>query len=878
MALETYREKRRFGATPEPVGDVPDPASGGRFVVQQHAARRLHYDLRLEIDGTLKCWAVPRGPALDPKEKRLAARTEDHPIKYLTFEEVIPPGNYGAGVMIVWDIGTFTVEGDLSAMEQIEKGELKFVLHGSKLGGGFVLVRTQKKNARDKKAEEWLLIKHRDAAVDESFDPADYPESALTGRTLEEVRAGVPPGQGAAVGPAAVEGAVPLESIPDEATPMLAASLDKPFSDPDWVFELKWDGVRTFARIEHGELRLISRNGRDVTSHYPELDGLPRAVRAASALLDGEIVALDPRGRSDFGLLQSRMHVGAPSPAQIEATPVHFYLFDVLYADGYDLRGAALTDRKAYLERILQPADPLRYAGHIAERGLEFFDLAKSHDAEGIIAKRADSSYVSRRSDDWIKIKIVQEIDVAIGGWTEPRGGRGHFGAILAGVMGDDGLRYVGGAGSGFSEETLENVAAKLRPLAVRRCPFTTTPKTKEKAYWTRPKLVARVRFTGWTRDSNLRHPVFLGLRDDIEPADCIDPRTSPDVNARNNSGKKAVNSNVVHAPRASSIPVIDSLDELEAELFKGKRETVRADIDGKSVRLTHLDRVYFPEPGYTKRDVLAYYFQVADKILPFLRERPLVLHRYPNGIEAEAFYQKDIGDGVPDWADTVTIPSEGSNRDIRYYVANDLAALLHLVNLGAFEFHPWPSRVGSLQQPDYVFFDLDPTPDAAYETVVKVARRFAKLLDETGARAFIKTSGSKGIHLWLPLEPEYEYEQARAFAEIFARVVHSEMPEETTLERMTDKRPKGTIYLDYSQNAYSRPLATVYSVRPRPLATVSAPLAPAELRKTLKAEKFTIKTLPARLESKGDLWAKFWNAPQKIEPALFRLQQRLSR
>ncbi len=866
MALETYREKRRFGATPEPAGAVPGPDSGGRFVVQQHAARRLHYDLRLEIDGTLKCWAVPRGPSLDPKEKRLAARTEDHPMEYLTFEEVIPPGNYGAGVMIVWDIGTFTVEGDLTPLEQIEKGELKFVLHGKKLGGGYVLVRTQRKNARDKKAEEWLLIKHRDAAVDESFDPADHPESALTGRTLEEVRAGVPPGQGAAVGPAAVEGAVPLERIPDEATPMLASSIDQPFSDPDWIFELKLDGVRTFARIENGELRLISRNGNDVTSHYPELHDLPKALRASTALLDGEIVALDPRGRSNFGLLQSRMHVASPSPAEIEATPAYYYLFDILYADGYDLRPAALVDRKAYLEQILQPAGPLRYSSHVEQRGLEFFDLAREHELEGILAKRADSPYVSRRSDDWIKIKIVQEIDVVIGGWTEPRGGRGHLGAILVGVSGDDGLRYVGGVGSGFNDDTLASVAKTLRPLAVRKSPFTTTPQTKEKAYWVRPKIVAKVRFGGWTRDGNLRHPVFLGTRDDIDAADCVDPR------------KQTVSVAVVHAPRASAIPVLTDRAELEAELFGGKRESIRADIDGKSVRLTHLDKVYFPEPGYTKRDVLAYYYQVADKILPFLRDRPLVLHRYPNGIEAEAFYQKDIGDGAPDWIDTVSIPSEGSNRDIRYYIANDLAALLHLVNLGAIEFHPWPSRIGSLEQPDYVFFDLDPTPDAAYETVVQVAKKFAKLLDQTGAKAFIKTSGSKGMHLWLPLEPEYEYEQARAFAEIFARVVHSEMPKETTLERMTDKRPPGTISLDYSQNAYGRPLATVYSVRPRAAGTVSAPLALKELRKGLKPEAFTIKTMPARLEAKDSLWADFWESSQKIEPALFRLQQHLSR
>lgn len=860
MSLDTYRRKRRFEDTSEPRGADARPASQGRFVVQKHAAGRLHYDLRLEIGGVLKCWAVPKGPSLDPADKRLAARTEDHPEEYLAFEKVIPPGNYGAGAMIVWDTGTFETEGELSAAEQLEKGEIKFVLYGTKLSGGFVLVRT----TRNKKAEEWLLIKHRDAAVVEGYDIEAFPESALSGRTVADVAAGLPPGQGAAAGPAVLEGATPAE-MPTDVKPMLAGSRDRAFSDPSWVYELKWDGVRIQAQVSGRRLRLISRNGRDVTTHYPELRELPFLVRAKDAVLDGEIVALDAEGRSDFGILQSRMHVDRPSPALIEATPIYCWFFDLIYADGYDLRQVPLVERKKYLQKILRPSAAVRYSDHVVEHGEEFFELAQSHGAEGILAKRADSQYLSDRSADWLKIKIVHEIDVVVGGWTEPRGGRAHLGALLAGCYDKGALRFLGGVGSGFTEGNLQFLSNQLSPLQTSRCPFATAPATKEKAHWVKPQLVARVRYAGWTRDDQLRHPVFLGLRDDVDATECKDPRSTQE-------------SVVVHAPRAEGLSLIRSVSELEKELREGRRESVRVELDGKEFRLTHLDKVYFPEPGYTKRDLLAYYLQVSEFILPFLKDRPLVLHRFPNGAAGESFYQKDIGEGAPEWVRTFVIPSESSARDTRYYVCDDLATLLHLVNLGCIEQHPWPSRVDSLEKPDYVFFDLDPSEGYQFQTVISVARRFLKELDDLGLNAFVKTSGSRGIHLWLPLERRYSFEQVRTFAEIVARVVHEAMPQETTLQRTVDKRPKGSISLDYLQNSFGKPLATVYTARPRPLATVAAPLSPTELRKGLMPEKFTIKTMPDRLKKKGDLWADFWKSRQRIEPALKELQKKLSK
>jgi bifunctional non-homologous end joining protein LigD len=867
MALETYRKKRKFDSTNEPAGAAPAPSGAGRFVIQKHAARRLHYDLRLEIDGVLRSWAVPKGPSLDPAAKRLAVRTEDHPIEYLTFEKVIPEGNYGAGAMIIWDHGTFEVEGDVSARKQLEGGELKLVFYGVKISGGFALVKTKGKSRDKGKQEEWLLIKHRDAAVEAGYDIEARPESVTTGRTIEDLFAGAPPGRPAGLTAAAIEGAEESEP-PWDATPTLAMAREKPFSDPDWLFEIKWDGVRLLAHVDGGRLRLITRNGRDVTSHYPELADLPLKVRARQAILDGEVVAIDTRGRSDFGRLQKRMHVDKPSRAQIEDTPVHFYVFDLLYADGYDLRDAALVDRKRYLrDMLVRNAEPVRFSDHVVERGEDVFAAAEAHGAEGIVAKRAQSGYPGARTADWLKIKALEEIDAVVGGWTAPRGGRGDLGALLLGFFGRKGLQFAGGVGTGFTNETLAAIGGLVRRAEAKRCPFTETPVTKEKAHWTRPELVARVRYSGWARDGGLRHPVFLGLRDDVDPGECKDPREAA---PREPETPKAAPAS---APRIVKDSTLRTRKQLEAELFGGKRETVQVDVEGKPFRLTHLDKIYFPEPGYRKRDVLAYYYRIAEKILPFLEHRPLVLRRFPNGINGESFYQKDIGEGVPEWIETVIIPSESSQRDTRYYVCNDVWTLLHLVNLGCIEQHPWPSRTDDLEKPDYVFFDLDPSEGYEFETVIKVARTFLKILDEIGAKVYPKTSGSRGIHIWLPLVREYTYEQARDFAQVVARIVHDEMPKETTLERRVEKRPKGTIYLDYLQNSYGKPLATAYTVRPKPLATVSTPLAPTELRKGFSPEKLTIETVPKRAAGKKDPWGDFWESRQRIEDLIGKIR-----
>lgn len=867
MPLKEYQRKRKFEKTPEPTGSEQTSSkarraaqAAGRFVVQKHAARRLHYDLRLEVDGTLKSWAVPKGPTLDPAEKRLAVMTEDHPLMYLDFEAVIPEGNYGAGTMIVWDTGVFRLEDSIPAAEQLKRGELKFSLEGQKLRGSFVLVRLKPKKGAS--GNDWLLIKHRDEFVTANWDIEAYPESALTGRTLDEVRQDLPPGQSAeAVSPADLEGAVPAK-LPAKARPMLATLLEKPFTREDWLFELKWDGMRALTWIDDGRIRIESRVGRDATAQYPELELLPRCVRAKQAILDGELVVLDDQGRSDFERMQSRMNVARPSPAQVAAAPVTFYLFDVLYCDGHDLRGAPLVERKRLLKKILDPKPPLRYSDHVLEQGEELFELAREHGAEGIIGKQIHSSYVEGRSTNWVKLKINREVDAVIGGYTAPRGGRSHLGAILVGLYEGKQLKYIGGVGTGFDEKILNNLAAEMEPLETRVCPFSEDPQTKEAATWVKPELVARIKFREFTREHHLRQPVFVGLRRDIDPAEC---RLAGEIPAPPSATVTAA---------VASQPVLSTRQALEAELASGKADNVLIEIDGKAQRLSNLSKVYFPEAGFTKRNLLAHYYRVAEFLLPFLKGRPLVLNRFPNGIHGKSFYQKEASDETPAWTDTVGIRSEERKRDIRYLVANDLSGLLYVANLGCIEQHPWSSRIDDLERPDYVFFDLDPTEDTEYSTVVEVAGRVLEVLDAIGLRVFLKTSGASGLHMYLPLEREYVYEQVRTFAEIVARMIAAELTDLVTLERLTGKRGSGLIYIDYSQNAYGRPLASPYCVRPNPDASVSAPIARDELKRTLRPSRFTIATMPQRLKKVGDLWAGFFDSRQRIEPALERFRQ----
>ncbi len=891
--LEEYRRKRSFDRTPEPPGE-PEPATGtlqdklsppakrtrlpkpklpqlevrpgaehgDTFVVQKHRATRLHYDFRLAIDGTLKSWAVPKGPSLNSADKRLAVQTEDHPLDYGGFEGKIPEGNYGAGTVMVWDRGTFHVEGNLDALKQLEKGEIKFNLNGEKLRGSFVLVKLK----QSEKGNEWLMIKHKDAAEDSSWNIDEHDGSALTGRTLEEIKEELPPKRRAIpIQPTELQGAR-KSAMPSRIEPMLATLGEHPFSDPNWLFEIKWDGVRVLARMEDGALTLRSRSGSDITKSYSELGSLPQAIAASQAIVDGEVVALDAHGHSDFERLQERMHVRAPSERMVSQIPVVYFAFDLLYCDGYDLRAAPLLERKQLLQRLLHASERFRYSDHQLEHGKELFELAKETGLEGIVAKRADSPYVSERSAYWMKLKVTKTLDAVIGGWTESRTPALPFGSLLLGLYQGKKLRFIGHVGSGFDGKKLAEISGKLKELAASTCPFDVVPETNEKPSWVSPALVARVKFSGWTQECSLRHPVFLALREDARPADCrweneVEPVTTTPTTVR--------------VPQVVG-RVLNTKAQIEAELFKGQSETVTIELDGKRVRLSNLNKVYFPESGYTKRDLLAYYYRMADSLLPFLRDRPLVLRRYPDGIKGQAFFQKDLREGIPEWFKTVPLESEERGKVIHYATAEDPASLLFLTSLGCIDHNPWSCRFADLEHPDYFFFDLDPSEGTEFPIVVTIAAALQEKLEELRLVSFLKTSGATGIHLYIPVAPVYTYEQLRTFAEIVARTVTAEHPSLVTNERTVARRPAGRILIDVQQNAHGRPLAAPYSVRAFPKAPVSTPILPRELRKSLRPETLNMKTVFARLKEKGDLWSEFWKQRQRLEQAIELLSARM--
>src|SRR5258706_213034 len=743
---------------------------------------------------------------------------------------------------MVWDRGTFHVEGNLDALKQLEKGDIKFSLNGEKLRGSFVLVKLK----QSQKGNEWLMIKHKDAAEDSSWNIDGHDGSALTGRTIEEIKEELPPKrQPIPIRPEELQGAR-KNAMPARVEPMLATLADRPFADPNWLFEIKWDGVRALARIENGALALRSRNGIDISQRYPELASLPSALAARQAIIDGEIVALDAQGRGDFERLQDRMHVRAPGEHLAAQIPVVYFAFDLLYCDGYDLRESPLFERKQLLQRLLYMSDRFRYADHVEEHGKELFALAEQNGLEGIVAKRADSPYVSDRSPCWVKLKITKTVDAVVGGWTEARTAALPFGSLLLGLYQGKKLRFIGHVGSGFDAKKLEELSNRLEELSTTACPFDAVPETNEKPSWVSPALVVRVKFSGWTQEHALRHPVFLALREDARPTDCQWENEVAD-------DAPAAAPVVVRAPEVIG-RVLKTRAEVEAALFKGRAETVTIELDGKRLRCSNLNKVYFPESGYTKRNLLAYYYRMADFILPFLRDRALVLRRYPDGIKGQAFFQKDMREGLPDWFKTVPGDSEHRGEVIQYATANDRASLLFLTGLGCIDHNAWSNRYEDFDHPDYFFFDLDPSDGTEFSVVVTIAGALHEKLEELRLAHFVKTSGATGIHIYIPVEPVYTYEQLRTFGEIIARTVTAEYPNLVTNERTVAKRPAGRVLIDVQQNAHGRPLAAAYSVRAFPQAPVSTPLLPRELRPSLRPGTLNIKTVFARLKDKGDV------------------------
>lgn len=872
MTLKRYREKRKFQETPEPEGGRNTGRGSLRFVVQLHRATRLHFDFRLELDGTLKSWAVPKGPTLDPQERRLAVMVEDHPLEYESFEGIIPKGNYGAGTVMVWDNGTYysrqtadREESERVLLEGLRKGHITFILEGKKLRGEFALVKL-------KRGEEnsWLLLKKGDAFAT-SKDVLEFDRSVLSNRSLDEIASQAPALHEVWLGtpkpPLPDLDDAPLAKMPRLVKPMLATPTGRPFDRAGWLFEIKWDGYRALAEIEAGQVRLYSRNQISLEERFAPLIAPLRRL-GLDAVLDGEVVVLDEAGKPRFQLLQDY--------AKHKPGLLVFYIFDLLYLAGHDLRKLPLVRRKELLKQIL-PSDPrLCFSDHVEDQGRAFFDLVARQGLEGIVAKDGSSSYTSgQRSTAWLKIKTEQRMAAVIGGFTQPGGGRKHFGSLVLGTYSGKELVYIGHVGTGFSEAQLREIGHALEPLIQSSCPFRKKPAANAPVRWVKPVLVCEVSFREWTRDQVMRHPAFLGLLTD-RPSHSVrrEETTASDelaTNANQHSPREqrgAKKSLPSGGEQFSSVPprVTPAAGLVDTKL-PGSNGSIA--VGGRAVKLTNLDKMYWPEEGFTKRDLVSYYHEIAPLILPYLKDRPQSLNRHPKGIHGESFYQKDV-EHHPEWAKTVKIRSDSQEKEIRFLLCQDAATLVYMANLGCIEINPWSSRLGMLDQPDFFIIDLDPE-DIPFDAVVDAALAVRRVLDTAGAESYCKTSGKTGLHVYVPLGGCCTYEQARQFAEIIARLAHREIPKTTSLERNPARRQK-KVYLDFLQNRRGQTLAAPYSVRPHPGATVSTPLQWDEVRHGLDPSRYTLRTIRKRLEGMGDLWAPVLSGTIDLVKCLQRL------
>src|SRR5947207_5850672 len=796
MSLNEYRRKRVFTRTPEPQPSVSHD-TGNRFFVQRHSARRLHYDLRLEMDGVLKSWALPHGPTLDPAIKRLAVHVEDHPLDYGNFEGTIPSGNYGAGQVTLWDRGTYEWLGTKPPAQQWEAGDLKLRLHGQRLLGEFALVRTKRSHGKD-----WLLIKKQDFAVQPGWDPERDVRSVVPGRPALS----------------SVEGAVEAP-MPESISPMLAVLSENLPPGADWLHEVKWDGVRALFFIDKKRLHMQARRGMAIEQQYPELHRIVDLVDAESAILDGEIVCFDENGVPSFQLLQNRIGASPRSvPKLAQSQPASFFAFDLLYLDGYDLRRTPLVERKQLLASVLRPDATFRYSEHFTGKGEELLQAVREKGLEGIVAKQAYSKYESKRSREWVKVKVVNQQDFVVWGWLE--GERDYFGALLLAYYNGDQLVYAGNVGSGFTQETLKSVYQKLEPLVVSKSPLSVVPKDTGKPVWTKPELICTVRFSSWTNEDRLRAPVFLGLRNDQPPREVV-----------RETGLK-----ISDTPAPTAQKVLLPEDQNEVVLT----------IDNHRLKFTNIKKVFYPQEGYTKRDVINFYAGVADLLVPYLHDRPLSLRRYPNGIEGESFFQKDAPAGIPEWLRTELIAEESSSK--HYVIADDKSSLLHLANLGCIDQNPWMSRIGSLGNPDFILIDLDPY-HCGYDRIIEAAHLVRQKLEQIRLQGYPKTTGGDGMHIYVPVEPIYSFHQTRSFAEILARWLSAERPDVFTTPRTVAAREKGKVYFDYLQNSSGKTISAPYVLRAYPGAPVATPLTWEEVKPGLKTTQFHITNSMPRFE-----------------------------
>jgi bifunctional non-homologous end joining protein LigD len=962
MPLEEYRRKRNFTRTPEPAG-APAHAAGaspatGRFVVQRHRATRLHYDFRLEIDGVLVSWAVPRGPTLDPGQRRMAVHVEDHPIEYLDFEGVIPRAQYGAGDVIVWDWGTWQAEPETpDGRRAVEGGELKFRLTGEKLRGRFTIVRTGGRSRRgagragdpaarafeDDAGDQWLLIHKRDETAVAGWEAEDHPQSVKTGRTNDEVLAERDAlwVSSAPAATAEIDLAAAIEvPMPTFIPPMAATLADRAFRDPDWLFEIKWDGYRLQAVVRDGKVRTFTRNGKDGDQFFPRLLAPPSWIVAREAIVDGEVVAVDDAGRPSFPLLQERL--GTRGPGGGAAAGLVYQAFDLLYLDGRSLLRVPLEDRKRLLGAVLREDHRVRYAAHVEAEGVAFVEAIAQQELEGAIAKHRRSTYEpGTRSRAWLKLKIRPEQELVVGGWTPGEGSARDLGALVVGyyaagegdgsnaadtgvsaesvasadntaateaaaVPGQAGtprLRFAGKIGSGFTARVRAELRQRLADLATDAPPFDPPPPRDYRGrwggdlggvQWVRPELVIRAELGGWSRDGIVRQGAFKGIEAGRDP---LDVRREEAVATR--TAVRAVDTGLSPSrarsgdPGGASPPVEDAPDPSVARVPAAEARHLHPwaatdaelaaldrlggegtwSIGDVELKLTNLDKPIFePAPGepggpITKRELVRYFARITPAMLPHLAERPLNLHRFPDGAAKPGFWQKDLRPTDPRWLRRwreVGVEAREANEHV---IADRVGTLCWLGNQAAFEIHAWTSRLEAPWRPTFALIDIDPGASTTWDETLTLARLFRTALGHLGVRGYPKVTGQRGIQVWIPIAPRYEYAETSGWVERLSRAVGAVVPDLVSWEWAKGNRG-GRARLDYTQNASIKTLVAPYAVRPAPGAPVSAPIAWDELDDPdLRPDRWTIRTMPDRVAVVGDLFAAAQTDLQELPP-----------
>lgn len=820
MSLERYHQKRDFTKTPEPRGKVSRKKQR-RFYIQKHAASHLHYDFRLELEGVLKSWAIPKGPSLDPTVKRLAIHVEDHPIEYGTFEGIIPQEEYGGGTVMLWDKGEWESL-DKNPLQAYKKGHLRFELHAEKLGGRWDLIRFKKED------KSWFLIKYKDSYARENDDiTTQKSKSVLSQQSIEEIeknyQAVWTTKTGLKKNLKKINIDLPSANMPETISPQLATLVDKPPSGEDWLHEIKLDGYRILA-FKHGkQVRLMSRNDIDWTSKFQIIMKAVERIPVTKLILDGEIVLFDEQNRSSFQLLQNALDSD-------DNPPFIYYVFDLLYYDKWDVRSLPLLERKTLLETVLTPQIPhLHFSDYILGHGEDIFAYSCDLGLEGIVSKLATSSYVTKRSKSWLKIKCLKRQEFVIGGFSPPKNSRSCFGSLFLGLYDKKGnFIYSGNVGTGFSEASLREIHEELKKRIITKNPFNSKPPGITTATWVKPELVSEVEFTAWTKEGRLRHPSFKGLRFDKKARDIIKEVEKP----------------------------VDKINKQKIALKENQNSL--------NIKLTHPNKILYEEDKISKKELFNYYLDIADFILPFIKKRPLTLVRCPTTYK-DCFYQKKLNETSFEALHPIEIANINQGKSENYIYLDDLEGLLSLIQMGVLEIHPWGSRIENLEHPDILVFDLDPAPDILWKHVVEAAFEIKNHLSEFKLESFVKTTGGKGLHIVVPIQPEYEWDKVKNFAQVFVQFLEQVSPENYT-SKMSKTQRKGKIFIDYLRNQRGATAIAVYSTRARIHAPVATPLHWDELTDDIMDTYYTIKTITKRLSHlRKDPWHNFWEIKQSL-------------